>query len=522
MSGQSPNIVVILADDLGFSDIGCYGGEIDTPAIDSLAARGVRASAFYNTARCSPSRASLLTGRHPHETGVGILNDDDRPDGYPGTLSDAFPTIAELLSARGYATCLAGKWHLSANTSQLDESWPTRRGFDDFFGIIGGSSSYYDPPLYRGEERVALGADDEFYFTDAISDHGAEFVRNRGVDERPFFLFVSYTAPHWPLHAPEELIQKYEPVYAEGWDALRQQRFDRLRASGLLPKRTALSERDETQQAWSEVEEQRWEARRMAVYAAQVEVMDQGIGRILEALSDSGQSENTIIVFLSDNGACAEELPPHDRPKFTSRHQRPNRQGVDVVVGNRPDVWPGGADTFASYGRAWANLSNTPFRLYKRWVHEGGIATPFIVVWPEGELAVGEVVRHAYQLTDVLPTLSEAIGDPDLLDDTYPGISMVPALRDHQGGGDDHMLFWEHVGNCAAREGDWKIVRVAGELWELYDMENDRAEEHDLAATHPDIVERLASAWEHWAERTGVIPWPRLELIMARYLAAHS
>jgi arylsulfatase A-like enzyme len=520
-AAQRPNIIIVLADDLGYSDIGCYGGEIDTPALDSLAANGVRASSFYNTARCSPSRASLLTGRHPHETGIGILNDDDRPDGYPGTLSDAFPTIAQLLSARGYATCLAGKWHLSSNTTEIDDSWPTRRGFEDFFGIVGGSSSYYDPPLYRGEERVTLGPDDEFYFTDAISDHAAGFIREQADTERPFFLFVSYTAPHWPLHAPEDVIQKYEPVYAEGWDALRPRRLDRLHASGVLPERMGLSERDETQPAWSDVEERRWEARRMAVYAAQVEVMDQGVGRILDALSLTGQSDNTIVVFLSDNGACAEELPPHDRPKFTSRHQRPNRQGAEVVVGNRPEVWPGGADTFASYGQAWANLSNTPFRLYKRWVHEGGIATPLIVVWPGGGLAAGDVVHEAFQLTDILPTLAEAIGEPDLLDSGYPGISMVPALRGHRGG-EGHMLFWEHIGNCAARDGDWKIVRLAGGPWELYDLDRDRAEELDLAADHPEVVERLSAAWESWAERSGVIPWSRLEQILARYSTEQS
>jgi arylsulfatase len=509
------NIVVVLADDLGYSDIGSYGGEIDTPTLDRLASEGVRASSFYNTARCSPSRASLLTGRHPHETGIGVLNDDLRPDGYPGTMSRDFPTLAELFKERGYATCLAGKWHLSADSVEPNDSWPTRRGFDDFYGILAGASSYFAPPLYRGEERVVVSADEDYYFTDAASEHAANFVRDQADKSAPFFLYLAYTAPHWPLHAREADIAKYEQRYLAGWDELRVKRLERQLASGVLPSDSTLSQRDETQDAWVDVEEKVWQAHRMAVYAAQVEAMDRGIGSLMTALEETGQADDTLIIFLSDNGACAEEVPPPGSWKFRLRNPSKSRDGRTIEIGNRPDIWPGPETTYSSYGQAWANLSNTPFRLYKRWVHEGGIATPLIARWPNGNLASGTVVQGANQLTDILPTLLQAAGDDGQFAESYPGTSMLSAWRGSEAE-NEHTLFWEHLGNCAARAGGWKIVRLADGDWELYDIERDRAEENDLAAAHPDIVRDLVVAWEAWAEGVGVIPWPQLEEILAR------
>jgi arylsulfatase A-like enzyme len=507
------NIIVVLADDLGYSDIGCYGSEIDTPTLDRMALGGVRASSFYNTARCSPSRASLLTGRHPHETGIGLLNDDLRPEGYPGTMSSDFPTVAELLKARGYSTCLAGKWHLSADTSEPNESWPTRRGFDDFYGILAGASSYYAPPLFAGEQSLTIPADEDYYFTDAVSEHAAGFVSRQADEAEPFFLYLAYTAPHWPLHARDKDIQKYENRFIDGWDDLRERRLARLRASGVLPEDSALSARDETQDAWADVQHKTWQAHRMAVYAAQIEAMDRGIGRVVDALEQTGQADDTLFVFLSDNGACAEEVPPPGSWKFRLRNPSHTRDGRPIALGNQPDIWPGGEDTYSSYGQAWANLSNTPFRLYKRWVHEGGIATPLIVRWPKGGLANGTIMPGANQLTDILPTLIEAAGGEPLAD--YPGTSMLSALRG-QRTDSSHPLFWEHLGNCAARDGKWKAVRLADGEWELYDIERDRAEEHDLASENPGIVNDLVTTWQAWADRVGVIPWPQLEQVLER------
>lgn len=501
-----PNVVVILADDLGYSDIGCYGGEIATPNLDRLGRSGVRATSFYNTARCSPSRASLLTGRHPHETGVGILTDDLRPfGGYPGALGDQFPTLAERLRAAGYETCLSGKWHLSSNSQTPDESWPTRRGFDEFYGILPGADSYFHPRnLWHNETRLDTPTAG-FYLTDAISEHAASFVADNA--ERPFFLYLAYTAPHWPLHAPEEDVEKYAGVYERGWDALRDDRYRRMRDEGVVEAESSLSDRDPSQPAWEDVSDRSWEARRMSVYAAQVEHMDRGVGRLLDALDRAGTWDDTVVVFMSDNGACAEELPPPHAPHFLKRNPSQTPDGAPMQIGNNPEIVPGPATTYSSYGRSWANLSNTPFRYYKRWVHEGGIATPLIVSWPAGGLAEGGIRRDPFQLTDILPTILDAIG-LERPDDAV-GTSMLPALRGADEAG-AHPLFWEHVGNAAARMGRWKIVRIADRPWELYDVSTDRSETEDVATREPEVVAELAAAWESWARSVGVIPWERM------------
>jgi arylsulfatase A-like enzyme len=520
-----PNVVLVLADDLGYSDLGCYGSEIRTANLDELGRRGVRLSQFYNTARCSPSRASLLTGLHPHQTGIGVLTNDDSPDGYPGTLGDRCVTTAEVLRAAGYATCLAGKWHMSSQMRRPDDSWPTRRGFDRFFGTITGCGSYYQPgTLTRGEKDATTESDDpDFFYTDAISAEAEEFIREA---TQPFFLYAAYTAPHWPLHAPEADVDAYDGVYDAGWDELRRRRMDALIREGILPPDSELSDRDPTQPAWDEVSEKTWQARRMQVYAAMVERMDRGIGRIVTALRETGRLDDTLFIFLSDNGASPETLPKATAEQFRTRVDilpRGTRDGRPIRLGNTPDIDPGPEDTYASYGRAWANLSNTPFRYYKRWVHEGGIAAPFIIHWPADGVAGGTVVNTPFQLVDVLPTILDATGVE------YPssyggrdvpppeGRTMLPALRGESVG--DATLYWEHTGNAALRSDHWKLVREYPYDWELYDIERDRSELHDVSALHPDVVEELSARWRRWADRVGVKPWETtLEIYRSRGL----
>jgi arylsulfatase A-like enzyme len=511
-----PNIVLILADDLGYSDVGCFGGEIRTPNLDRLGRTGVRFSQFFNTARCSPSRASLLTGLHPHQTGIGILTDEDPPGGYPGSLNDRCATLAEMLSADGYVTGLSGKWHMSSSLLQATDSWPTRRGFQHFFGTIAGAGSYYQPPtLHRGEEDASAEFEDPgFLYTQAIADDAVAFIGEAAGAGTPFFSYVAFTAPHWPLHAPEDDVSAYDGVFDGGWDALREQRLARQREEGLLDSDAELSARDPGVAAWDDVEDKQWWLRRMQVYAAQVERLDRGVGQILDELERHGALENTLVVFLSDNGACAEELPLGDPVAFAARRTLvpgQTRDGRPIRVGNFPDIDPGPEDTYASYGRAWANLSNTPFRLYKRWVHEGGIACPLIVHWPAGGLADGAVVGAPFQLPDFVPTILEATGaayagpsERELL--PLEGESMLAVLRGQATDRSAATLYWEHIGNCSVRRGDWKLVREYLGDWELYDLSDSRTEERDLAAAKPELVAELAADWEAWAARVGVVP----------------
>lgn len=502
----APNIIVILADDLGFSDAGAFGGEIETPNLDRLAATGVRMSAFYATPRCSPSRAALLTGRESHSVGIGILTTDDRPGGYAGSLSLEVPTIAELLKARGYATALVGKWHLSSDISAPNETWPTRRGFDEFYGILPGASSYYRPPLYDGERRVDEQPSEDYYLTDDLSRRAADFVGRSAQQETPFFLYLSYTAPHWPLHARAADVASYRERYRAGWDRLREERAERLHALGITP--AVDSARDPEVSEWTDAADQEWEAERMAVYAAQVEIMDRGIGRVVATLEAHGVRDDTLIVFCSDNGACAEELP------FSGRRMNPDicppltRDGIEVEVGNEPGIRPGPEAGYSSYGRPWAHLSNAPFRLYKRWVHEGGIASPLIANWPAGGIAGGAVAHAPAHITDIVPSILDAVGDAG----DGPGASLLEMWREPVPGGApaERVLCWEHMGNAAARRGRFKLVREYGRPWELYDIDADRGETADIAAENPGLVADLEAAWQRWAEASGVIPWDRV------------
>lgn len=524
-----PDIVLVLADDMGFSDIGCYGGEVSTPHLDRLAASGARMTQFYNTARCSPSRASLITGLHPHQTGIGILNYDDSPDGYSGTLNNSCVTIAEVLGSAGYSTYLSGKWHMSSDLRHPSDAWPTRRGFDRFYGTLAGAGSYFQPAtLTRDERNIEDEALEEgFYYTDAISDNAVGFAREHHAERPadPMFLYVAYTAPHWPLHALKEDIGKYLGRFSAGWDELRRERLRRLVSMGIIDESWPLTDRDPNVPAWAEAGDKEWEALRMAVYAAQIDRMDQGIGRILDELEESGRLENTLFVFLSDNGGCAEEMPPESAMDFVTAFvdfAPVTRDGREVVPGNHPGLDPGPETTYATYGTAWANLSNTPFREYKHWIHEGGISTPFIVHWPAGLGAEATVRTAPHQLTDVMATIVEVTGAeyPATFDGRavlpLEGRSMLASLRGEPAD-PGRTLFWEHEGNAGVRRGTWKLVRKYGSGWELYDMELDRTELNEVAAGHPDLVAELSAAYQEWAGRCGVLPREQvLEIYAAR------
>jgi arylsulfatase len=521
-----PNFVVILADDMGYSDIGSYGGEIATPNLDALAAAGLRFTQFYNTARCSPTRAALLTGVHPHEAGMGFLPNDWQPPGYTGSLAEDVVTIPEALSGAGYRSYLAGKWHLSDQMVEQEgdeariskASWPLARGFDRFYGTITGAGNFFFPITLVEDERPISAEGEGYYYTDAISDRAADFVREHSAQpaRRPFFLYVAYTAPHWPLHAREPDVARYRGRYEAGWDALRAERHARMLELGVVERRWPLSPRDPDAPAWEEAEHRAWQVRRMEVYAAQIEVMDRGIGRIVDALRDTGALHDTLLIFLSDNGGCAEEL--WDAPAWVRQHlplafRSPARDGRPVQRGNDPAHMPGGEHTFQSYGLAWANASNTPFRLYKQQVHEGGIATPLIAHWPAGlATAPGALSRAPGHVVDLMPTLLELAGvTPPQERAGRPsrklrGESLVRILRG--GTRERGTLFWEHQGNRAIRQGRWKLVSRWRGGWELYDLEADRTELTDLAAEQPERVSALEALYEDWAAEAGVEPWP--------------
>ena len=509
---DAPDVLLIVADDLGFSDLGCYGGEIPTPHLDALAARGLRFSQFYNSARCSPSRAALLTGLHPHEAGMGMLAEDPLTrapahagPGYRRFLAPEVQTLPERLQSAGFATALSGKWHLGAHG---EEKWPLARGFAHFYGILYGSSSYHRPVQPRGfvrQNKLLAPPEDGFYATDAIATDAIGFLRERGQDER-FFLLLSFTAPHWPLHARDEDIARFVGTYQTGWDRLRRERFARQQALGVVPAQAVLSPRDDAVRAWMELsaEEQRQADYRMAVYAAQVHRMDFAIGQVVESLRELGRLDRTLIVFLSDNGASAEP--------YTELGGGPIAAVNDPAaggLGGQRD--PGGG---SSYGIGWANLSNTPFRRYKSRLYEGGVRTPAIVHWPAGlRVPAGSITPAPAYVTELWPTILELCetAAPATTSDatvaTPRGRSLVPVLQGQQLATEPE-LYWEQYGHRAVRRGDWKAVRtdLPGATWELYDLANDPTELHDQAGTYPARLSRLTAAWESWASSAQVFP----------------
>ncbi len=492
-----PNIVLILADDLGFSDIGCYGSEIHTPNLDKLAGEGLRFTQFYCAARCCPSRASILTGLYPHQAGMGNMvskPDDPRPPGpYQGYLNDRCVTVAEMLKQAGYRTYMSGKWHVG----EAPEHWPRKRGFDRYFGLISGACSYWELLQEERHKRVMALDDDpfepepgDFYMTDAFTDHALQFLQEHGDNPAPFFLYLPFTAPHWPLHAWPEDIEKYRGRYDCGWDSIREERYERLKSLGIIDPKWALSPRDDEVPPWSEVDNKEDWALRMNVYAAMVDRMDQGIGRVLDALNEMGAEENTLVMFLSDNGGCAESVV---------------RRNL-----NTPGTKPGERGSFVAYQRPWANASNSPFRLFKKWIHEGGIATPLVARWPRVIRQQGALTHQVGHINDFMSTCLDVAGL------TYPesfegrtvtpteGKSLFPVFRGETRAPHE-ILFWEHIGNRGVRQGKWKLVAEKAGGWELYDLEADRTELHNLADEFPEKAKELNQRYDDWAKRVGAV-----------------
>ena len=496
-----PNIVIVMVDDMGFSDIGCYGGEIRTPHLDRLAADGLRFRQFYNTGRCCPTRASLLTGLHPHQAGIGHMTETPElpsplnDDPYQGYLNDRCMTLAQVLKAAGYHTLMCGKWHLGYHRR---EGWPLQRGFDKFYGILAGASHYFRPEGRRGLTLMneAVDAPEDFYVTDAFTDYACRFVaESLRQESKPFFLYLAYTAPHWPLQALPEDLAQYEGKYRVGWEEVSRRRLARQRQMGLIdPAWVPAPHEGPVWDTLSE-EQQRLSDLRMAAYAGCVEAVDRNVGKLVAELKRLGQFDNTVFFFLSDNGACAE--------------------GGILGRGNDRSVRDPLSTTGTSgprCGRAWANASNTPFRLYKHFVHEGGMATPLIVHWPEGIAPSrrGDWLEAVGYLPDFMPTCLELAGGsyPQRFEGRvvtpHAGQSLVPLIRRADRPIHRAPLFWEHEGNRAVRAGDWKLVWKGEGPWELYDLAADRTEIHNLVAERPRMAADLQRQWEGWARRTGV------------------
>ena len=530
-SDQRPNILVILADDLGYSDLGCYGSEIHTPNLDKLAKQGVRFNHFYNTSRSCPTRASLLTGLYQHQAGIGRMTFDDHLPGYRGTLSRNAVTIAEVLKESGYATSMVGKWHIAETPLRKDQRewlahhvyhetysdlchYPVNRGFDTHYGTIYGVVDYFDPfSLVEGEVPVKE-VPDGYYITQALSDRAVKEVKEYAKDDKPFFMYLAYTAPHWPLHALPEDIEKYKDTYKVGWEVIRNARYERQKQLGIFPNMDNFLSDRQFKDKWEDNPHAEWDARAMAVHAAMIDRMDQGIGQVIDALEKTGQLENTLILFLSDNGCSNEDCQNYspgenDRPDMT-------RKGEKMVYPHNKEVLPGPETTYASLGARWANVANTPFRFWKAKSYEGGICTPMIAHWPKGiKKNVGKTTPEIGHVMDIMATCIDMAGA------TYPtkykgndiipleGKSLVPIFKTGHREGHDYLGF-EHYNERAFLSYDgWKLVRPGENAkWELYNLNEDRSEMHNLAAQYPEKVAEMTKAYEAWAKRCMVEPYP--------------
>lgn len=488
---ERPNIIYIMVDDMGYSDIGCYGGEVVTPNLDQLAAGGVKLRSFYNNARCCPTRASLLTGRYPHEAGMGhmvsTVGKQYVEGSYQGFLHSNIPTIAERLKDLGYRTYMSGKWHVG----ERPEHWPRKRGFERYFGLINGASSFYEiVPQEKGKRQFVLDDEeyqtpDDFYATDAFTDYALQFIdeHQKESEKSPFFLYLAYTAPHFPLQAPEENVAKYLDVYRDGWDRVREKRYQRMKELGVIDDRFEFFKRPDNIPAWEEVEDKDDWVRKMAVYAGMIDRVDQNVGRLIEKLKASGLFENTLIVFISDNGACAE-----------------NVAGRNL---NDPSVPIGARGSYVSYDPPWANVSNTPYRKYKRYLHEGGIISPCILSWPARIKPRDGYHPAAAYVVDLVPTALELAGSPG--DSTLAGTSMTHIWTGNPA--PERTYCWEHEGNRAIRKGSWKLVKdKQDEDWELYNLEDDPGERFDLAGKEPERVDAMKKEYEEWVARVGARP----------------
>ncbi|MBD2752549.1 arylsulfatase [Spirosoma validum] len=507
---NKPNIVLIMVDDMGYSDLGAYGSEISTPNLDRLAKEGIRLREFYNNSICAPTRASLLTGQYPHKAGVGYFDVNLGLPPYQGYLNRESLTLGEVFRAGGYSTLLSGKWHVGKDSL----SWPNQRGFDKFYGILGGASDYFDTkplPFGANPYPVALiknnvrqhPKDNSYYFTDEIGTNAIQFLEEQRNDKKPFFLYTAFTAPHWPLQALPEDIAKYWGKYDQGWDSLRVQRLKRQKELGILTESQRIAQHDPEVPFWDKLtydEKQFWKAK-MEVYAAMVDRMDQNVGRILAKLKELNQLDNTLIVFLSDNGA---------QGGFNGNQLRRG------LVRNTGPV--GTAGSFDYQEQNWAYLSNTPLRQYKNNFHEGGFGTSFIAWYPK-QIKPGSIAKGTGHIIDLAPTFYELAGI------TYPatlngiktnpltGKSLLPVLFGQAGEVNrGEPIFWERAGNRAVRKGKWKIVSTYPSYkWELYDLEGDRGETQNLAESRPDIVNELSADYVRWAEKNGVVDYDRIK-----------
>jgi arylsulfatase len=495
-----PNIVLIMADDLGFSDIGSYGSEIQTPNLDKLAAEGLRFRQFYNNSICAPTRATLLSGQYQHTAGMGYFNIDFGVPAYQGYLSKQTVTLDEVLRGSGYSTLLSGKWHAGDDSTR----WPRKRGFDHFYGNIGGASDYFvikkvpknKRSFYvKDDTKLPSDDDDSFYYTDEITKNANAFLKEQSADKKPFFLYLAYTSPHWPLQALPQDIKKYEGKYDIGWDSLRTLRFNKLKELNIVNKNQKISTKTPGLLAWAKLtyEEQKLWAKRMEVYAAQVDNLDQNIGRIIQQLKDLNKLDNTIIFFISDNGAAGEDV--------TDLLNQPTRNWGLL----------GTALSYDSYRQNWAFASNTPHRSVKGFQYEGGISSPFIA-WYPGKIKGGGIVDGTAHLIDIAPTLYELAGakyPSNFSGQTIhplPGESLVPLLYGKEWAR-SKPIFWERAGNKAVRKGKWKLVSVRSDQWELYDIETDRGETQNLASQNPEIVKQLTLLYTDWAKSVGVEDW---------------
>ena len=498
-AAERPNIVVILVDDMGWSDIGCYGSEIPTPNLDALASNGIRFTQFYNTGRCSPTRAALLTGHYPHQAGMGHLDNTVRPGhpGFQGKINDSSVTIAEVLRDAGYFTAMTGKWHLG----QQHGTPPWKRGFDRSLNLQAGGVYFYNQTGSKGGAKLYLNGEErpladpqfgQWYGTFLWSQWGLKFVDEALAEKQPFFLYVAHCAPHFPLMAPAEDIARYRGKYLAGWDALREARHRRQIEMGLVDARWPLAPRAPNSPAWQEVSEedrQRFD-HMMAIYAAMIDTMDRSVGTLVAGLRQRGVLDNTLILFVSDNGGNAESGP-------SGRYEGEN---------------PGDAHSNVFLGQNWATLNNTPFRKWKHFVHEGGSATPLIAHWPSGIAPPqrGKLVHQPGHVIDLMPTVAQAAGAKYPAElrgnsiEPMEGVSLLPALSGHSLAR-PAPIFFNHEENRAVRDGKWKLVALAGQPWELYDLDADRTELSDLSAEHPQRVAAMAAQYDAWARRTRVV-----------------
>ena len=508
---KRPNIILILVDDMGYSDIGSYGSEIQTPNLDLLAGGGVRFREFYNNSICAPTRASLITGQYPHKAGIGYFDVNLGLPAYQGYLNKESLTFAEVLRQSGYSTLLSGKWHVGKDSL----SWPNQRGFDQSYGIIGGAANYFDasplpfgnspyPVTLQKNNKRLYPKPDSYYFTDEIAKNAIEFLDEQNKTEKPFFLYVAFNAPHWPLQALPEDIVKYKGRYDIGWDSLRSERLAKQKKLGITDPAQTISARDSEVPQWDKLtydEKQFWKAK-MEVYAAMVDRMDQGVGKILAKLKALKKDDNTLIVFLSDNGA-------------QGGHNSRNILNRGLVKNSGP---VGTSGSFDYVEQNWAYASNTPLRQYKNNFHEGGFRTPFIAWFPK-KIAAGGIVKGTGHIIDLAPTFYELAGAKypsqfaGVTTNPLPGKSLLPVLTGANGEVNrGEPLFWERAGNRAVRKGKWKIVSTfPAYVWELYDLDKDRGETKDLAAQNSGIVNELAADYFKWADKTGVVDYDKIK-----------